>query len=151
MIIIACVDDNLGLLFNNRRQSRDGILIKDVLDFIDNKMLWINTYSKQLFPEQENIIVSEKFIDEAGEGDFCFIENIPTLFRIFGILLFQSAKIENYYPMCKKTFGKGGDSKQSPPHHRTKIFRTCNRASSRRVRLPAENSGKTYRCLSSAG
>ena len=76
MIIIACVDDNLGLLFNNRRQSRDGILIKDILDFLDNKMLWINTYSKQLFPEQENIIVSENFIDEADEGDFCFIENI---------------------------------------------------------------------------
>lgn len=76
MIIIACVDDNLGLLFNNRRQSRDGILIKDILDFIGNKILWINTYSKQLFPEQENIIVSENFIDEANEGDFCFIEDI---------------------------------------------------------------------------
>ena len=26
MILIACVDDNLGMLFNNRRQSMDRVL-----------------------------------------------------------------------------------------------------------------------------
>ena len=31
MKIIACLDDNNGLLFNNRRQSRDRVVIEDIL------------------------------------------------------------------------------------------------------------------------
>ena len=31
MKVIVCVDDNNGMMFNNRRQSRDRILIEDVV------------------------------------------------------------------------------------------------------------------------
>ena len=49
MKIIACLDDNNGLLFNNRRQSRDRVVIEDILKDCHNSKLWINNFSKSLF------------------------------------------------------------------------------------------------------
>ena len=39
MKIIACLDDNNGLLFNNRRQSRDRVVIEDILKDCHNSKL----------------------------------------------------------------------------------------------------------------
>ena len=44
MKIIACLDDNNGLLFNNRRQSRDRVVIEDILKDCHNSKLWINNF-----------------------------------------------------------------------------------------------------------
>ncbi len=33
MIIAVCTDDNNGMLFNNRRQSRDMLLIEDLIKY----------------------------------------------------------------------------------------------------------------------
>lgn len=73
MNVIACVDDCMGLLFNNRRQSKDSQINKKIREIIGNHVLWINSFSKILFPEAK---ISEHFLEEAKEGDYCFIENI---------------------------------------------------------------------------
>ena len=77
MIIIACVDDNNGMLFHQRRQSRDIALYKHILQLTDGKRLLMNEYSaKQFLKEQyQNIIVQSDFLDIAQEQDYCFIEN----------------------------------------------------------------------------
>ena len=76
MTLILCADDRNGLLFHNRRLSRDSVLCDRILELCRNKTLWMNSYSASIFPRNTpNIRVSEKFLDEAGEGEFCFVEN----------------------------------------------------------------------------
>ena len=76
MILVICADAQGGLLFNNRRLSRDSALCEHLLDYCKEKPLWLNSYSASIFPcNASNIRVSEKFLEEAGVGEFCFAEN----------------------------------------------------------------------------
>ena len=79
MIAILCVDDSFGMLFNNRRQSRDDVLNNKILDVTKNSKLWMNDYSFRMLQKYQasNICVADDFLEEAQEGDFCFIENKP--------------------------------------------------------------------------
>lgn len=81
MIIIVCVDDNFGMMFNNRRQSQDNILRKRILQYIDNKRLLMNSYSASQFNifENEKLIIADNFMDIAKENDYCFVENIDII------------------------------------------------------------------------
>ena len=74
MIAIVCVDDNRGMMFNNRRQSKDAALIKKVMEITKGKTLWIGSYSFTLFHDSDNIIVDDKFLSKASVGEYCFIE-----------------------------------------------------------------------------
>lgn len=76
MIVIVAIDNNKGLLFNNRRQSQDRILRNDILDQCNGARLWMNTYSSILFDTSENvdIIVDDDFLQKAATNDFCYVE-----------------------------------------------------------------------------
>ena len=37
MILIVCVDDHNGMMFNHRRQSQDRVLRADILELTDGK------------------------------------------------------------------------------------------------------------------
>lgn len=78
MILIVCVDERNGMMFNNRRQSKDKILSEHILKLVDNNKLWINNYSKGVFENQENsnILVDDNFIEKIEKEDYCFVENI---------------------------------------------------------------------------
>lgn len=94
MIIIACLDDAGGMMFNNRRQSKDRILRDYILEQIGSDKLWMNAYTKKQFVdcEQENITVDEQFLEKAKAGEFCFIENVdvkPHIEKIEKIILFK--------------------------------------------------------------
>lgn len=79
MNIIACIDDNNGILFNNRRQSRDKEVIKKIMDVVGENILLIHSFSKNLFEEYDNIVVNDNLLEEAKTSDFCFVENVkPT-------------------------------------------------------------------------
>ena len=45
MIAIVCIDDNGGMMFNNRRQSRDKLLTEKIIDISKESKLWICEYS----------------------------------------------------------------------------------------------------------
>lgn len=75
MIAIICLDDNLGMMFNNRRQSRDAVLIKKINELTKDSVLWVSNYSSSLFSESSNVLIDEDFPSKATESDFCFIEN----------------------------------------------------------------------------
>ena len=78
MIAIVCIDVNGGMVFNNRRQSRDSILIQKVIELSKGSKLWLNKYSSSLFKDRNvsNINVDESFILEAANGEYCFVENV---------------------------------------------------------------------------
>ena len=78
MILIVCVDEKNGMMFNNRRQSKDRILSEHILKIVDNKKIWMNSYSKSAFEGQEslNITVDDNFIQKIDKDEYCFVENI---------------------------------------------------------------------------
>lgn len=65
MILITCVDDAGGLLFNNRRQSQDRILRKEILAQVSGQKLWMDAYTAALFEgENASIEVAEDFLQK---------------------------------------------------------------------------------------
>lgn len=93
MILIVAVDEDKGMMFNRRRQSKDRVLRERILSLAKGGKLWMNAYTRRQFPEdaQGEIIVDEKFLEKAGFGDYCFLENIPAApyeDRIEKIILF---------------------------------------------------------------
>lgn len=77
MKIIVCVDDNNGIMFNKRRQSRDSVLIQDIVACLNSGNLLIDPYSEKLFSNSDvdAFFISEEFLSEAESDDYCFVEN----------------------------------------------------------------------------
>lgn len=73
MILIVCLDDQNGMAFNHRRQSRDRVLIDRIESLAVGGKLWMAPYSQKLFTS-ENIVASTDYLSEAGVGDYCFAE-----------------------------------------------------------------------------
>ncbi len=73
MKLIVCLDDNNGMMFNKRRQSRDKILIADILELCKDNLIYTNGYSSKLFPEN-SITVFEDSEEVVGDS-YCFAEN----------------------------------------------------------------------------
>ena len=94
MKVIVCVDDNNGMMFNNRRQSRDRILIDDVVQNIIGGNLLMAPYSEPLFKESniDSFFLSEDILEEADPKDYCFIENkalLPYSDRIDELIIYR--------------------------------------------------------------
>lgn len=63
-------------MFNNRRQSRDRVLIEDVIRMTDGSRLYIDDYSRTLFADFEGrYTVEPNMLTVASDNDFCFVEN----------------------------------------------------------------------------
>ncbi len=90
MILITCVAKNNGMLFNNRRVSRDRKVIEDIRRFVDDKKIVINGFSEELFMLDDEVKIVNTF--EGEEGQFCFIEDVlPSTFedKIERIILYN--------------------------------------------------------------
>ncbi len=75
MIVAVCVDDRMGMLFNNRRQSRDQFVINDLMNIAET--VHINDFSEELFEDyKDRIEIDENFLENATDKDVCFVENI---------------------------------------------------------------------------
>ena len=76
MTVIVCVDDRGGMRFHGRRQSRDRVLCADVLRLCGRVRM--NAASAALFQDCDGQIqVCEDFLQTAGPGDVCFVEDGP--------------------------------------------------------------------------
>lgn len=93
MIIIACVDDNLGMMFNHRRQSKDKLVYEKISQTAIGKKIKMNKYSSELFEEKTaNLCICQNFMDHADPDDFCFVENTNLgkyEEKVNGIILFK--------------------------------------------------------------
>lgn len=74
MNILLCLDDNNGMLFNNRRQSRDSEVINRIYEISKGKHLLIHSFSRSLF--EGNCTIDDNLLNTATEDDFCFVENL---------------------------------------------------------------------------
>ncbi len=77
MILIACIDDKGGLMFNRRRQSQDQTLRDYILKMTAGSRLWMNAYTFGQFKQEDapQIQVAEDFPSQAGTGEYCLCEN----------------------------------------------------------------------------
>ena len=79
MKLIICIDERKGMMFNKRRQSRDSVLISDVVKSykggLDERFL-ISEYSEELFENSSlEYKVKKNPMKSGKEGDTCFIED----------------------------------------------------------------------------
>ena len=72
MEIIICLDDNNGMLFNNRRQSRDSKLLWDIKNGLEDR-LTIFPFSEKLVSSAE--IPYEIMSGSASENTVLFVED----------------------------------------------------------------------------
>ena len=78
MNIFVCLDENGGMTFNNRRQSSDRIIRKDILQTIKGNKLYMTQYSAKQFAEEVgNIVTDDNCLEQADVEDYVFIENLP--------------------------------------------------------------------------
>ena len=67
MIVVAVVDDNMGMMFNKRRQSKDRALRERILALAGKGKLWMNEYTYQQFSDcdtggfQVDLLCGERF------------------------------------------------------------------------------------------
>ena len=92
MILMACVDGRNGMAFNCRRQSRDRAVRADLLAEAGEARLWVSGATARQFPaeEQSRLCVDESFLEKAGPGEYCFVEDedvVPYESRIEEVIL----------------------------------------------------------------
>ena len=75
MTIIACVDDNMGMAFNSRRQSRDSAVIARIRSLTAGNSLWVSPYTAKLF--DGDVLSAEDFLERCGDEGFAFTELEP--------------------------------------------------------------------------
>lgn len=75
MKLIFCVDDKMGLMFFGKRQSQDKVLREWIINHTQGSKLWMSSYSAKQFEGEGSIQVDEDYMTQAGEGDYCFVED----------------------------------------------------------------------------
>ena len=116
MIVCVALDDNNGMMFNGRRQTKDRVLRECLLKECGSETLWMNAYSGKQFdvPLAENIVIDENFLDKALGDEYCFVEDASLkehLHKINGIIVFRWNRVypaDKYFDICltDKTWSK---------------------------------------------
>lgn len=106
MKLVICLDDNKGMLFNNRRQSRDKCVIEDIFKTFD--MVYITPFSQKLFADYGEKAVVTQNIAEIPSEKALFIENIDpdTLGNISEITVYNWNRVYPADLYCSVDFGK---------------------------------------------
>lgn len=75
MILIVCLDERNGMMFNNRRQSSDALVTADIINLVGQNALYCTEYTAKLF---ENFAFKPQVCDEfenLSQDSYIFIEN----------------------------------------------------------------------------
>lgn len=80
MTLILCIDDNCGIAFCGKRQSRDRVVLEDIRRTSEGGRLWVSPYTQAVFREYGlEEIMPQLHTDAAPEeraqtGDYLFWE-----------------------------------------------------------------------------
>lgn len=94
MIVIVCLDDKKGMMFNHRRQSRDQAVTERIRTFCEGRKLWMNPYSEKMYGSLEgtDIVVEKDFLSLAGSGEICLVESdrlMPFIEKMEQVIIFR--------------------------------------------------------------
>lgn len=73
MKLVICLDDKKGMLFNNRRQSRDKLVLEDVFRLCEK--VYITPFSQKLFAEYTDKVVVTEDVKSLDDNSFFFAED----------------------------------------------------------------------------
>lgn len=112
MRLIACIDENCGLMFNNRRVSSDVAVVDRIIKIVGDDKILVNNYSAPLFKGKvDNIIVDDNFLQKAKKYDYCFVENSDITQSLVGvnelILYYWNRKYPSDFKFPKEAAIKG--------------------------------------------
>ena len=100
--VVLCLDDEGGMTFFGKRQSRDRVLIDELCSSTDG-MIYISSFSSHLFGGHEDrVSVCRDPLSECPDGATVFVENLalkPYADEIEEILLYRWNRL---YPSDKK-------------------------------------------------
>ncbi len=100
MDLIVCLDDNNGMKFNHRRQSRDQKVIEDIINSLNGKKLYATEESHILFLSDDADVI---YVANSENLDGCFfVESasvIPEEERIDNLIIY---KWNRCYPSDEK-------------------------------------------------
>ena len=106
MIVIVCLDERGGMMFNNRRQSRDKTVIDRIIEIVQDSKLWLNSYSKSLFDQVTiSLEVDDDLLQKAGNGEYCLVENTdltphtPKIEKIYIFRWNRHYPADYYFPL----------------------------------------------------
>ncbi|MBE6635945.1 MAG: ribonuclease Z [Ruminococcaceae bacterium] len=100
--VAVCVDDEGGMLFYGKRQSRDRHLISELIEWADGRRIYIYPFSKALFPDEGTAVIAADPITECTDGGICFIENLDILPYIDSVGELVIYRWNRLYPSDKK-------------------------------------------------
>lgn len=90
--VAVCVDDKLGTFFAGHRQSRDRILIADLIQTAQKEPIYIRPFSRSLFPPDSDVVVCEDPMADCPPQGICFAEDfalLPHLSDIGHLILYH--------------------------------------------------------------
>ncbi len=92
MTVILFVDDDFGMTFFGKRQSRDSAAINKISEYAQGRELLISPFSASLFEQSGKAKADNHFLDNAGPDDICLAENsdiTPYLSKTDRIILYR--------------------------------------------------------------
>ena len=99
--VAVTVDERMGIAFNKRRQSRDRILIRDLVGTLSDK-IYVSEYSLPLFDEYiDRIVVADDPLRECPDGGCCFVEMTELMPYIDDISTLIVYNWNRHYPADK--------------------------------------------------
>ena len=80
LTVAVCVDDDNGMTFLGKRQSRDRVLVENFVSDAENsgKGIYISPFSKLLFADVEGVTVCNSPFSECESEGYVFVENISS-------------------------------------------------------------------------
>ena len=75
MILMVCIDDRNGMMFNHRRQSRDRVLCARMLEIAKHTRLHVTPYTQKIFDPAAPLCVHDTPWLVAGAGECYFAED----------------------------------------------------------------------------
>lgn len=93
MTVIVCLDQNRGMMFHNRRQSRDSAVTEKIQEICAGKRLLMDAYTYRLYGNLKGVetIGDDAFLEKAKDKDYCLAESarlLPVSDRIQGMIVF---------------------------------------------------------------
>ena len=98
--VAVALDDECGMMFNNRRQSRDRVMIAELLNSTD-RSIYIHPYSAMLFGDCERVVISNDPLAECEDGCIAFIEQLPIMPHLHSVERFIIYRWNRLYPADK--------------------------------------------------
>lgn len=74
MKLLVCIEDRGGMAFNGRRESRDRIVIADMI-MEAQEQLYVERFSEKLFEGKDGVIVIDNVLTDAPEDATVFLED----------------------------------------------------------------------------